>query len=59
MPYLKEEMSNGDIIPLQCSLKNYEWGKIGKESLVGRLGSANHNQNIINDIPFAEVKIFI
>ncbi|KAL2504383.1 Mannose-6-phosphate isomerase 2 [Abeliophyllum distichum] len=42
------------IIRLKCSVKNYDWGKIGKESGVARLYGENSGEETQDDTPYAE-----
>lgn len=42
------------IIRLKCSIKNYDWGKIGKESSVARLYGKNSGEETHDDKPYAE-----
>lgn len=42
------------IVRLRCSVKRYEWGKVGEESGVARLYSNNSGEEIDGDEPFAE-----
>ncbi|KAL1540675.1 mannose-6-phosphate isomerase [Salvia divinorum] len=42
------------IVRLRCSVKRYEWGKVGEESGVARLYSSNSGEEIDGDEPFAE-----
>nr|BAD44147.1 phosphomannose isomerase (din9) [Arabidopsis thaliana] len=43
-----------EIQRLRCFVKNYEWGKLGPESLVARLQEANTGQRVDSEIPYAE-----
>ncbi|XP_020578777.1 mannose-6-phosphate isomerase 2-like [Phalaenopsis equestris] len=40
---------------LRCSVKNYDWGMIGQESMVGRLFALNSKQDIEAGKPYAEL----
>lgn len=40
---------------LRCSVKNYDWGKIGTDSVVYRLYSANSRAKIDPNKPYAEI----
>ncbi|KAK6150988.1 hypothetical protein DH2020_015920 [Rehmannia glutinosa] len=42
------------IVKLKCSVKNYDWGKIGKESSVARLYAKNSGEETDGDEPYAE-----
>ncbi|KAI3462545.1 hypothetical protein Pfo_019208 [Paulownia fortunei] len=42
------------IVRLRCSVKRYEWGKVGKESGVARLYANNSGEDINGDEPYAE-----
>ncbi|KAG6412451.1 hypothetical protein SASPL_125130 [Salvia splendens] len=42
------------IVRLRCSVKRYEWGKVGEESGVARLYASNRGEEIDGDEPFAE-----
>ncbi|KAH6799278.1 Mannose-6-phosphate isomerase [Perilla frutescens var. frutescens] len=42
------------IVRLRCSVKRYEWGKVGEESGVARLYANNSGEDIDGDEPFAE-----
>ncbi|KAG6385897.1 hypothetical protein SASPL_154780 [Salvia splendens] len=42
------------IVRLRCSVKRYEWGKVGEESGVARLYASNSGEEIDGDEPFAE-----
>jgi mannose-6-phosphate isomerase class I len=41
--------------PLQCAVQNYEWGKKGKESLVGELYSIQTENEISENKRYAEL----
>lgn len=43
-----------EIQRLRCFVKNYEWGKLGPDSLVARLQEANTGQRVDPEIPHAE-----
>lgn len=46
------------MIPLRCSVKNYEWGKKGSNSMVARLmKQQDPNYEINEDLSYAEVKM--
>ncbi|VVB15999.1 unnamed protein product [Arabis nemorensis] len=40
---------------LRCAVKNYEWGRLGPDSLVARLHEANSGQRVDPAVPFAEL----
>ncbi|KAL0332474.1 UNVERIFIED_CONTAM: Mannose-6-phosphate isomerase 2 [Sesamum calycinum] len=42
------------IVKLKCSVKNYDWGKVGKESAVARLCAKNTGEETDGDEPYAE-----
>ncbi|KAL0287872.1 UNVERIFIED_CONTAM: Mannose-6-phosphate isomerase 1 [Sesamum angustifolium] len=42
------------ILKLKCSVKRYQWGKVGKDSRVGRLYANNSKEEIRGDEPYAE-----
>ncbi|KAI3451771.1 hypothetical protein Pfo_008436 [Paulownia fortunei] len=42
------------IVKLKCSVKNYDWGKVGKESVVARLHAKNSGEEVDGDEPYAE-----
>lgn len=42
------------IVRLRCSVKKYEWGKVGKESGVARMYASNSGETISGDEPYAE-----
>lgn len=42
------------IVRLRCSVKRYEWGKVGEDSGVARLYANNSGEEIDGDEPFAE-----
>jgi mannose-6-phosphate isomerase len=43
---------------LECTVKNYAWGKLGTESEVARLFAAGHeNAKIVQNMPYAELWI--
>lgn len=43
-----------EIQRLRCFVKNYEWGKLGPDSLVARLQEANSGRRVDPAIPHAE-----
>ncbi|CAH9141943.1 unnamed protein product [Cuscuta epithymum] len=43
------------LVRLRCSVKNYDWGQIGRESCVARLYSRNTGEEVREDIPYAEL----
>ncbi|KAG9135642.1 hypothetical protein Leryth_002382 [Lithospermum erythrorhizon] len=43
------------IVRLKCSVKNYDWGRIGAESGVARLYALNRGVEIMVDKPYAEL----
>lgn len=40
---------------LVCSVQKYEWGKHGRESTVAQLAFENSNEDIVDDLPYAEL----
>lgn len=42
------------IVKLKCSVKNYDWGKVGKESSVARLHASNSGEETDGDAHYAE-----
>uniref|UniRef100_A0A1J3HN67 Mannose-6-phosphate isomerase n=1 Tax=Noccaea caerulescens TaxID=107243 RepID=A0A1J3HN67_NOCCA len=44
-----------EIQRLRCAVKNYEWGKLGPDSLVARLHVANSGCRVDPDVPYAEL----
>ncbi|KAL1208780.1 Mannose-6-phosphate isomerase 2 [Cardamine amara subsp. amara] len=44
-----------EIQRLRCVVKNYEWGKLGPDSLVARLYEANSGERVDSVIPYAEL----
>lgn len=42
------------MLPLQCVAQNYAWGKIGSESLVGKIHKKNNPEAEIEGKPFSE-----
>lgn len=42
---------------LRCAVKNYEWGRLGPDSLVARLYEANSGKRVDPAIPYAELWI--
>ncbi|KAH6784634.1 Mannose-6-phosphate isomerase [Perilla frutescens var. hirtella] len=42
------------IVKLKCSVKNYDWGKLGKESAVARLYAKNSGEEVDGGEPYAE-----
>lgn len=42
------------IVRLRCSIKNYDWGKLGEESAVARLYSKNSGEEVDGGEPYAE-----
>lgn len=40
---------------LRCAVKNYEWGKLGHDSLVARLHEANSGNRVDPAVPHAEL----
>lgn len=44
----------GMLLRLRCSVKNYDWGRIGRESCVARLYSRNTGEEVREDTPYAE-----
>ncbi|PIN16500.1 Mannose-6-phosphate isomerase [Handroanthus impetiginosus] len=42
------------VVKLKCSVKNYDWGKVGKESAVARLYAKNSGEETDADGPYAE-----
>ncbi|PIN13324.1 Mannose-6-phosphate isomerase [Handroanthus impetiginosus] len=42
------------IVRLKCSVKRYQWGKVGKESRVARLYANNRGEEMNDDEPCAE-----
>ncbi|EOA36006.1 hypothetical protein CARUB_v100218701mg, partial [Capsella rubella] len=43
-----------EIQRLRCFVKNYEWGKLGPDSLVARLQEANSGRRVDSAVPHAE-----
>lgn len=40
---------------LRCPVQNYEWGKIGTQSMVAQLiSSANYEESVVESRPYAE-----
>ena len=47
------------MIPLKCSVKNYEWGKKGSKSMVARLMQQQDPSFVIDEeLNYAEVYYF-
>ncbi|XP_031096410.1 mannose-6-phosphate isomerase 1-like [Ipomoea triloba] len=46
---------DGMLLRLRCSVKNYDWGRIGRESGVARLYSRNTGEEVQEDTPYAEL----
>lgn len=42
-------VENSGIVKLRCSVKNYDWGKLGNESTVARLYASNSGEEQIED----------
>ncbi|XP_073272861.1 mannose-6-phosphate isomerase 1-like isoform X2 [Primulina huaijiensis] len=42
-------VENSGIVKLRCSVKNYDWGKLGNESTVARLYASNSGEEHIED----------
>ncbi|XP_057784070.1 mannose-6-phosphate isomerase 1-like [Salvia miltiorrhiza] len=42
------------IVRLKCSVKNYDWGKLGEESAVARLYAKNSGEEVDGGEPYAE-----
>lgn len=42
------------IVKLRCSVKNYDWGKVGRESAVARVYASNIGEPTEDDKPYAE-----
>ncbi|VFR00918.1 unnamed protein product [Cuscuta campestris] len=42
------------LLRLRCSVKNYDWGRIGLESRAARLYSLNTGEEVREDMPYAE-----
>ncbi|KAG0461566.1 hypothetical protein HPP92_021499 [Vanilla planifolia] len=40
---------------LRCLVRNYEWGRFGEESLVGRLFARNSGEELNSGMPYAEL----
>ncbi|XP_010528481.1 PREDICTED: mannose-6-phosphate isomerase 2 [Tarenaya hassleriana] len=45
----------GGILRLRCAVKNYEWGKVGSDSLVAGLHEANSGSRVDPAVPYAEL----
>ncbi|CAI0471546.1 unnamed protein product [Linum tenue] len=43
------------LLRLRCSVQHYDWGRVGPESLVGRLSAFNSRSEIQPDKPYAEL----
>ncbi|KAL5726097.1 mannose-6-phosphate isomerase [Ranunculus cassubicifolius] len=57
---MEKEVQNKEMVlllpqKLRCSVQNYDWGKIGKESEVARLFALNSRMSIEDDKPYAEI----
>ncbi|CAI9766923.1 unnamed protein product [Fraxinus pennsylvanica] len=48
------EAENSGIVKLKCCVKNYDWGKIGRESSVARLYAKNSGEETEDSKPYAE-----
>ncbi|KAI5684290.1 hypothetical protein M9H77_05518 [Catharanthus roseus] len=42
------------ILKLRCSVKNYDWGRIGTDSAVARLYERNNAAELVDGMPYAE-----
>ncbi|KAK3017087.1 hypothetical protein RJ639_007661 [Escallonia herrerae] len=42
------------LVRLRCSVKNYDWGRMGSESRVARMHSLNSGVGVVEDKPYAE-----
>lgn len=42
------------ILKLRCSVKNYDWGRIGTDSAVARLYERNNAAEPVDGMPYAE-----
>lgn len=42
------------MLNLKCVAQNYAWGKIGSDSLVGKIHQRNQPEEQIEDKPFSE-----
>ncbi|KAI3726457.1 hypothetical protein L1987_66254 [Smallanthus sonchifolius] len=49
------EKHEGDLVRLKCSVQNYDWGRIGHESLVARMFSSNCDDEIDDSKHYAEL----
>ncbi|KAK9066915.1 hypothetical protein SSX86_014239 [Deinandra increscens subsp. villosa] len=47
--------NEGDLVRLKCSVQNYDWGRIGHESLVARMFSSNCDDEIEEGKHYAEL----
>ncbi|KAL2551853.1 Mannose-6-phosphate isomerase 2 [Forsythia ovata] len=48
------EAENPGIVKLKCCVKNYDWGKIGRDSSVARLYARNSGEEADDSKPYAE-----
>ena len=52
---LKSQQQQGKVLRLECSVKNYEWGRPGRDSQVARLFALNSGSEIESEKPYAEL----
>lgn len=55
MEIQQPKQSQRSIQRLRCSVKNYDWGKNGRDSVVGRLCASNSRSEIDLEKPYAEM----
>lgn len=49
-------MATSSVLKLSCSVQNYGWGKVGRDSKVAQLKvSSDEEFTIVDDKPYAEV----
>ena len=46
--------STKSLVPLQCKIMNYAWGKVGENSLVYQFAFHNYDGKLDTNIPYAE-----
>ncbi|KAJ4973640.1 hypothetical protein NE237_006814 [Protea cynaroides] len=51
----KKEKVENEPVRLRCSVQNYDWGRIGEDSMVARLFSLNSGSDIEPNKPYAEL----
>lgn len=51
----KKKLQNQKLLKLRCSVKNYDWGRPGRDSQVAKLFALNSGSQFQPDEPYAEL----